>query len=72
MEVNGLPRIPSYKFHLNRHYLPNAWFPFLAGKEYVRQKIADYMNSMADLGVKGFRVDASKHMWPGDLAAIQV
>merc|ERR1719295_600351 len=41
------------------------------GKEYVRQKIADYMNSMADLGVKGFRVDASKHMWPGDLAAIQ-
>ena len=45
---------------------------FIAGKEYVRQKIADYMNSMADLGVKGFRVDASKHMWPGDLAAIQV
>ena len=38
----------------------------------MRQKIADYMNSMADLGVKGFRVDASKHMWPGDLQAIQV
>jgi len=24
------------------------------------------------LGVKGFRVDASKHMWPGDLENILV
>ena len=24
-----------------------------------------------NIGVRGFRVDASKHMWPGDLAAIQ-
>jgi len=24
------------------------------------------------IGVKGLRVDASKHMWPGDLEAIQV
>ena len=23
------------------------------------------------MGVRGFRVDASKHMWPGDLEAIQ-
>jgi len=41
------------------------------GKDYVRDKIAGYMNDMASLGVKGFRVDASKHMWPGDLQAIQ-
>jgi len=26
---------------------------------------------MGNIGVKGFRVDASKHMWPGDLEAIQ-
>ena len=26
---------------------------------------------MLDLGVAGFRVDASKHMWPQDLAAIE-
>ncbi len=42
------------------------------GKDYVRGKIADYANDLLNLGVKGFRVDASKHMWPGDLEAIQV
>lgn len=40
------------------------------GKEYVRQKIADFMTNLINLGVKGFRVDAAKHMWPGDMAAI--
>ncbi|KAH9509932.1 hypothetical protein Btru_044652, partial [Bulinus truncatus] len=39
-------------------------------KDWVRQKIADYMNSLIDIGVAGFRVDAAKHMWPGDLANI--
>lgn len=39
-------------------------------KEYVRGKIIDYMNKLIDIGVAGFRVDASKHMWPGDLQAI--
>ncbi len=41
-------------------------------KDYVRGKIADYLNDLVDIGVKGFRVDASKHMWPGDLEAMQV
>jgi alpha-amylase len=41
------------------------------GKDYVRGKIADYFNDLVNIGVKGFRVDASKHMWPGDLEAIQ-
>merc|ERR1712215_634564 len=41
------------------------------GKDYVRQKIADYFNDLINIGVKGFRIDASKHMWPGDLEAIQ-
>jgi len=41
------------------------------GKDYVRGKIADYFNDMIGMGVSGFRVDASKHMWPGDLEAIQ-
>jgi glycosidase len=26
---------------------------------------------MIDIGVAGFRVDAAKHMWPEDIAAIQ-
>merc|ERR1719187_2297340 len=41
------------------------------GKDYVRGKIADYLNDLINMGVSGFRVDASKHMWPGDLEAIQ-
>lgn len=40
------------------------------GSEYVRTKIADFMNYLIDLGVAGFRVDAAKHMWPGDMGAI--
>uniref|UniRef100_A0A8C8J781 Alpha-amylase n=1 Tax=Oncorhynchus tshawytscha TaxID=74940 RepID=A0A8C8J781_ONCTS len=39
-------------------------------KNYVREKVADYMNKLIDMGVAGFRVDASKHMWPGDLTVI--
>ncbi|KHJ99108.1 alpha amylase, catalytic domain protein [Oesophagostomum dentatum] len=40
------------------------------GKEYVRGKIVGYLNHLIDLGVAGFRIDASKHMWPGDLKEI--
>ncbi|CAJ0932299.1 unnamed protein product [Ranitomeya imitator] len=39
-------------------------------KEYVRTKIADYLNNLISIGVAGFRLDASKHMWPGDIKAI--
>ena len=39
--------------------------------EYVRQKIADYMNDLISLGVKGFRIDAAKHIPSGDIAAIK-
>ncbi|XP_078615346.1 alpha-amylase-like [Branchiostoma floridae x Branchiostoma japonicum] len=38
--------------------------------DYVRGKIVDYMNYLISIGVAGFRVDAAKHMLPGDLAAI--
>lgn len=37
------------------------------GREYVRQHIAEFMNKLISFGVAGFRVDACKHMWPGDL-----
>ncbi|KAM5148861.1 pancreatic alpha-amylase-like [Mantella aurantiaca] len=39
-------------------------------KEYVRTKIVDYLNYLIDIGVAGFRLDATKHMWPGDILAI--
>lgn len=35
--------------------------------DYVRGEIAGYLNKLIDMGVAGFRVDAAKHMWPGDL-----
>ncbi|GGW56507.1 carbohydrate-binding module family 20 domain-containing protein [Streptomyces xantholiticus] len=41
------------------------------GEEYVRGKIAGYLNDLLSLGVDGFRVDASKHMPADDLAAIK-
>ncbi|XP_027210307.2 pancreatic alpha-amylase 2a5 [Penaeus vannamei] len=40
------------------------------GSEYVRGKIVDFMNTLVGWGVAGFRVDASKHMWPGDMKVI--
>jgi alpha-amylase len=40
------------------------------GHEWVRTKIVDFLNHLIQLGVAGFRVDAMKHMWPGDLEII--
>ncbi len=39
--------------------------------EYVRQKIADYMNDAISMGVAGFRIDAAKHMPASDIEAIK-
>ncbi len=40
------------------------------GSEYVRNKIAAYMNDMMSLGVAGFRLDASKHIDTNNIQAI--
>lgn len=40
------------------------------GSEYVRQEIANYLNDLISLGVRGFRVDAAKHIPAADLEAI--
>ena len=37
----------------------------------VRDTVADYMNTLLDYGVSGFRVDAAKHIAQADLAAIR-
>ncbi|KAL7873299.1 hypothetical protein AOLI_G00123700 [Acnodon oligacanthus] len=39
-------------------------------KDFVRGKVAEYMNKLIDMGVAGFRMDACKHMWPVDLSAV--
>ncbi|GIE90069.1 carbohydrate-binding module family 20 domain-containing protein [Actinoplanes regularis] len=41
------------------------------GSDYVRGKIAGYINDLASLGVDGFRVDGAKHIAAADLAAIK-
>ncbi|VDN60120.1 unnamed protein product [Dracunculus medinensis] len=38
--------------------------------EHVRSVIVDYLDHLLNIGVAGFRIDASKHMWPGDLEII--
>ncbi|MCE3253495.1 MAG: hypothetical protein K0Q67_2515 [Cellvibrio sp.] len=38
--------------------------------DYVREKIAAYMNDLSSMGVAGFRIDAAKHMASGDVANI--
>nr|CDJ87398.1 Glycosyl hydrolase and Alpha-amylase domain containing protein [Haemonchus contortus] len=40
------------------------------GDATVRSKLVAYLDQLIDYGVAGFRCDASKHMWPGDLGAI--
>jgi len=40
------------------------------GAENVEHKIADYLIALVDVGVRGFRFDAAKHMSPADLDAI--
>jgi alpha-amylase len=39
--------------------------------DYVRGKIADYLNDLLSIGVDGFRVDAAKHIGSPDLKAIE-
>uniref|UniRef100_A0A0N5AFH8 Alpha-amylase n=1 Tax=Syphacia muris TaxID=451379 RepID=A0A0N5AFH8_9BILA len=39
-------------------------------QEYVREKLVGLLDHFVDLGVAGFRLDASKHMWPEDLEVI--
>ncbi|MGW3657994.1 carbohydrate-binding module family 20 domain-containing protein [Streptomyces sp. NPDC005151] len=41
------------------------------GEDYVRGKIAGYLNDLLSLGVDGFRIDAAKHIPASDLANIK-
>src|SRR5450432_113227 len=40
------------------------------GSEGVRAKIAGYLSALVEMGVRGFRLDAAKHVDPADLDAI--
>jgi alpha-amylase len=78
------PSVPYFAsdFHCDRAC--NAWtnpfilnYGWLSGltdlnteKEYVQQRIADYLTELLSIGVSGVRIDAAKHIYPLSLAKI--
>ncbi|MCW1098349.1 MULTISPECIES: carbohydrate-binding module family 20 domain-containing protein [Streptomyces] len=64
--------IDNYGDSWNVHHCELSGLPDLdTGEEYVRKTIAGYLNDLLSLGADGFRVDAAKHIPPGDLANIK-
>ena len=65
-------RISDYR---NRDNVQNCELVDLSdlntGSDYVRGRIASYLNHLISLGVDGFRIDAAKHMAATDLSAIK-
>lgn len=65
-------QITNYQDRVNVQYCELVGLADLdTGEEYVRTKIAGYMNDLLSLGVDGFRIDAAKHIPAADLAAIK-
>ncbi|NCP63811.1 MAG: alpha-amylase [Paraglaciecola sp.] len=58
----------------NRYQVQNCELVGLADlateQNYVQNTIAAYLNDLMNIGVAGFRLDASKHLPSGDIAAI--
>ena len=81
LEFPSVPYIAT-DFHCEREL--NSWtdpnilnYGWLTGltdlnteKEYVQQRIADYITDMISMGVSGIRIDAAKHISPKNLAMI--
>jgi alpha-amylase len=69
---NGNDDIANY---FDRYEVQNCELVDLADlateSDYVRGKLAGYLNDLISLGVDGFRLDASKHMPAGDIAALK-
>ncbi|MFF7373236.1 carbohydrate-binding module family 20 domain-containing protein [Streptomyces tricolor] len=64
--------IDNYSDGWNVHHCELGGLPDLdTGEEHVRRTIAGYLNDLLSLGVDGFRIDAAKHIPPGDLADIK-
>ncbi|MFI5834675.1 alpha-amylase family protein [Micromonospora sp. NPDC051300] len=69
---NGNNDIANYN---DRYEVQNCELVNLADlkteSDYVRNKLAGYLNDLLSLGVDGFRLDGSKHMPAADIAAIK-
>ncbi|KAH3853812.1 alpha-amylase A-like [Dreissena polymorpha] len=84
-DLFDFPGVPYIKEHFNEvcplnsyndaHTIKDCYLVGLTDLDqnisYVRDKIAAFLNTLIDYGVAGFRVDAAKHMWTKDIAAIQ-
>jgi alpha-amylase len=59
----------------SRHSIQNCDLAALSDlkteSDYVRDRLAAYMNDLISLGVKGFRIDAAKHIPAWDIAQIK-
>ena len=64
-------KITNYQdhFHVQHCELENL-SDLRTETSYVRGKIADYLVDLHSLGVRGYRIDAAKHMWKDDIKAI--
>ena len=78
------PSVPYFASHFHCDRACNAWTnPFILNngwlsglcdlnteKEYVQQRIADYLTELLSIGISGLRIDAAKHIYPSSLASI--
>lgn len=63
---------PSFDGNVNNYGDPNnvrncylvGLTDLYGALDYVRDKVAGYLNSLVAIGVAGIRIDAAKHMWP--------
>src|SRR5688572_20078769 len=63
--------ISNYQDRFNVQFCELVGLPDLRTETaYVRGKIADYLVDLYNLGVRGYRIDAAKHMPASDIAAI--
>ncbi len=63
--------ISNYQDRFNVQFCELVGLPDLRTEtSYVRGKIADYLVDLYNLGVRGYRIDAAKHMPASDVAAI--
>ncbi|WP_224370740.1 carbohydrate-binding module family 20 domain-containing protein [Hyalangium versicolor] len=66
--------IQSSDYNSNRNNVVNCrlvGLPDVAtDSTYARGQIAQYLTTLVNMGVDGFRIDAAKHMWPADIQAI--
>jgi len=64
-------QVSNYKDKYNVQYCDLSGLPdLMTSSDYVQGKIADYINNMISMGIKGIRIDAAKHQDANEMAGI--